>query len=161
MKPHCDSNIASARDPTYQVDRYQTETSIGFMLGRCVSRITDSIDAALAVFGINSQQFGVLHAIHCGRASSPTELARIHFKYGAAITYLLDGLEKSELLTRQRSTTDRRAIRLELTPKGIALTMKCIPVVVDAQNKLVEDLSHDEHDKLMSLLKKLSEAPSA
>ena len=36
----------------------------------------------------------------------------------AAITGLADGMEKSGILTRERSKTDRRAIALELTEKG-------------------------------------------
>ncbi len=52
----------------YSAQSYKTEESIGFLLGCCISRITDAIDESLADLGVRSGQFGVLHAILQGRA---------------------------------------------------------------------------------------------
>lgn len=143
--------------PIYTVKTYQTEASLGFLLGRCMNRITDAIDESLAELGVNSQQFGVLHAILNGRARSPSELARLRYQYSAAITYTLDVLEDRQLLLRKRSVQDRRAVELELTADGEALTRACIPKLVEAQNRVLAGLSHEEYAVLGGLLRRVAD----
>lgn len=142
--------------PIYTAKTYQTEASLGFLLGRCMNRITDAIDESLVDLGINSQHFGVLHAILNGRARSPSELARLRYQYSAAITYMLDVLENRQLLIRKRSAQDRRAIELELTAEGEALTRACIPRVVEAQNRVLAGLNHEEYADLGALLQRIA-----
>src|SRR5690242_6501128 len=76
------------------------EESIGLLISRCLNRLTDATAAFLTEFDLNSQQFGVLHSIYRGRASTPSALARLCFTNTAAITYTLDQLEKKKLLVR-------------------------------------------------------------
>lgn len=141
----------------YSVDTYETEAGIGYLLGRCVTRIGDAVDAALAECGLNGQQFGVLHAVLNGRVRTPSDLARVHFKYSGAVTYVLDGLERKQLLERQRSAEDRRVVELRLTAEGEALTRRCIPLVVDAQNALLQDIGADEYLVLSALLRRIAD----
>jgi len=143
--------------PFYTTKTYKTEASLGFMLGRCMNRITDTIDASLAAFGINSGQFGVLHAILNGRAKNPSDLARLRYQYSAAITYTLDVLEKKKLVVRSRSAEDRRVVELRLTPQGEDLTRNCIPLVVEAQNRVLEHLSRDDYRTLSALLSRIAD----
>lgn len=146
----------AASIPFYEAESYQTEDSLAFLIGRCINRITDAIDAALADLAINSQQFGVLHAILRGRAETPSELARLRFQNSAAITYTLDGLETKKLLVRIRGGRDRRQVRLELTKEGLALARRSLPLVVGAQNRVLEDLSRDEYRTLGTLLRRIA-----
>lgn len=145
----------------YSIESYQPEETLGFLLGRCLNRITDAIDGALADQGINSQHFGVLHAIHRGKARNPSELARLRYQYSAAITYMLDVLEEKKLLVRKRSMQDRRVVELELTAEGEALTRACIPRVVEAQNRVLTGLSHEEYEILSGLLRRIAAPDSA
>lgn len=142
----------------YQTRTYHPEETLSFLIGRCLVRFLDAIDAALAEHDLTSQQYGVLHAILKGRARNPTELARLRFQYSAAITYILDVLEKKGLLVRKRSDQDRRVVELELTAAGESLTRLCIPRVVDAQNRVLEGFSHDEYSILKGLLRRIAEA---
>lgn len=159
--PSIPHRLRAAGNPIYRVETYQTESGIGFLLGRCVSRIGDAVDAALADAGINGQQFGVLHALLNGRARTPSDLAKVHFKYSGAVTYVLDGLERKGLLARERSAEDRRTVELRLTPEGEALARRCIPRVVEAQNALLEDVGHDEYQVLAALLRRIADGDPA
>lgn len=142
--------------PIYSVKSYQPEASLGFLLGRCLNRVTDAIDTALAEHGINGQHFGVLRAIQRGTARNPSELARLRYQYSAAITYVLDVLEKKGLLVRNRSAEDRRVVELQLTPEGEALTRLCLPLVVQAQNQVIEGLDAADHQALCDLLGRIA-----
>jgi DNA-binding MarR family transcriptional regulator len=150
------SVIAHEASPIYTVKSYQTEESLGFLLGRCMNRITDAIDASLAQLGSNSQQFGVLHAIFRGKAVNPSELARLRFQNSANITYILDLLEEKKLLLRKRSAQDRRVVELELTEEGKELTRACIPLVVEAQNQVLAAVTGEEYQTLGVLLRRIA-----
>ena len=145
----------------YTVKSYCTEDSLGFLMGRCMNRITDAIDAVLAEFGINAQHFGVLHAIYRGKVRTPSELARLRFQNSAAITYTLDLLEDRKLLARSRSAEDRRVVVLELTAEGKALTASCISLVVQAQNSVLASLNSNEYAVLSSLLRRVAQSDAA
>lgn len=145
----------------YSTKTYHPEETLSFLIGRCLVRFLDAIDAALAEHGLTSQQYGVLHAILKGRARNPSELARLRFQYSAAITYVLDVLEKKGLLVRKRSDQDRRVVELELTEAGQALTKICIPKVVEAQNKVLAGLDHDEYATLRKLLQRIAEGDAS
>lgn len=145
----------------YTLKTYQTEQSLGFMAGRCINKIADAINLALKDVGITHQHFGVLHAILRGKAKSPTELAQLRYQDGAAITYVLNVLEKRSLLVRTPSIKDRRIIELQLTQEGENLTRACLPLVIEAQNQALSPLTTEEYATLSALLSKLAGQGSA
>jgi len=144
----------------YTTSSYHTEDSLGFLLGRCMNRIVDEIDVALAEYDVTAEQFGVLHAIYRGKATSPSELARLRYRHSAAITYTLDVLEKRKLLARKRSREDRRVITLQLTPAGTEVTRACIPRVVEAQNEVLRRVDREEYELLSGLLRRIADPTS-
>lgn len=112
----------------------------------------------MAEHDLNSQQFGVLHSIFRGRASTPSALARLRFTNSAAITYTLDVLEKKSLLLRKHSVTDRRVIELELTVKGKDLIQVCIPKAIAAQEEVFRPLNSVDCQVLHTLLMRIATA---
>lgn len=136
----------------------QIEEAAGFLLIRCINRITDAMDKSMAEHDLNTQQFGVLHSVFRERASTPSALARLRFTNSAAITYTLDVLEKKALLNRKRSATDRRVIELELTAKGKDLIQVCIPKAIAAQEEVLHPLSGADCQVLHTLLKRIATA---
>lgn len=112
----------------------------------------------MAEHDLNTQQFGVLHSIFRGRASTPSALARLRFTNSAAISYTLDVLEKKSLLLRKHSVTDRRVIELELTVKGKDLIQVCIPKAIAAQEEVLRPLSSVDCQVLHTLLIRIATA---
>lgn len=134
------------------------ENSLGFNLRRSFNRVTDEFDSALSDYALSAHQFGVLTTIFYGRASTPSEVARLRFQNGAAITYTLDRLEQRGLLRRKRSEEDRRVITLVLTEDGRELTRQCMEVVVAVQQRITHALSDDERENLFDMLQRICEA---
>jgi DNA-binding MarR family transcriptional regulator len=142
----------------YAVASYRTENSIGFLLGLCINRVTDEIDQSLADLGINARHFGILHAILRRRATSPSDLARLRYQSGPALSYTLNILAARKLLLRTRSGHDRRVTKLALTAAGRALTRTCIPRVVAAQNRVLQGLNQADYRRLSKLLQYIAAA---
>lgn len=86
---------------------------------------------------------------------SPSRIARHIMVNSSTVTGIIDRLEQKGLVTRIRSSLDRRIIKVELTAAGHRLVEKApLPI----QQKIVEGLeglSQPEIDKIVSSLNKL------
>ena len=146
-----------AADRAVREEEQYFESSLAFNLRRSFNKIVDNIDAALSDCALSSHQFGVLTTIYFGRASTPSEVARLRFQNGAAITYTLDRLEQRGLLRRSRSTADKRVITLVLTEEGREVTRQCMNKALAAQDRMAAGLRPDEQAMLLSLLRRICE----
>ncbi|MCX8012219.1 MAG: MarR family transcriptional regulator [Desulfobacterota bacterium] len=75
---------------------------------------------------------------------------------GGNITGVMDRLEKSGYVYRDRDKSDRRIIRAKLTPKGLSLHKEILPIFKKKWNEIVEILTPEEQRQLNRLLKKFS-----
>ncbi len=67
-------------------------------------------------------------------------------------------LSKRGLLTRQRSSTDRRMVLARLTPKGEKITHQMHAAMQRAQDRMVAPLNTRERETLLDLLIRLVDA---
>ena len=72
-----------------------------------------------------------------------------------AMTSRLDRLERSGLIERRPSPVDRRSIQVQLTPAGLALIDKVLPLHVANEQQALAVLSLKEQRQLDELLAKL------
>ena len=70
----------------------------------------------------------------------------------ANVTFLVDGLEKDQLVRRVPSLTDRRTVYVELTEAGMALSDRIVPSLARYLAQMTEDFSDDEKRQLSHLL---------
>ena len=71
------------------------------------------------------------------------------------VTKMLQRMENAGLVDRRPDKTDRRAIRVHLTPKGRRLKGKVDKLWVELQDRTVEGLSDRQQSSLRSLLNSL------
>ncbi len=76
------------------------------------------VEPRLAAAGFTPTQFGVLEAILHKGPLSQRELSRKVLTSAGNMTDLIDKLEARGLVSRTRQTSDRRAVRVELTAAG-------------------------------------------
>lgn len=108
------------------------------VLMRAASSLGARVCEGLKKHSLTTAQFGALEALlHLGELTQ-SELARKLLVTGGNITQLIDGLERRGLVTRDRSTEDRRVIKLALTSAGEELIRKVMPEHV---GRIVEELS--------------------
>ncbi|AIE84486.1 MarR family winged helix-turn-helix transcriptional regulator [Fimbriimonas ginsengisoli] len=105
--------------------------------------------------GLTPTQFGVLEALlHLG-PQMPSQLAQKHLKSPNNMTSVLDGLEKLELVRRERCREDRRVLWIHLTEAGRELIAAEFPKHVRRVVDLTSALTPKEQQTLDSLLRKL------
>ncbi len=86
---------------------------------------------------------------------SPTELARARNVSKNTVSTLLRSLEEQGLITRAIAPHDRRSFIIQLTEKGRELVRERSPQHLVFLNELASDLTLEEREALMALLRKL------
>jgi MarR family transcriptional repressor of emrRAB len=71
---------------------------------------------------------------------------------------VIDQLAERGFLERVRRDRDRRKVKLQLTPAGLAAVESLIPLVVDKLNIALADFSKTEVRELIRLLVKLNDS---
>ena len=93
--------------------------------------------------GITAQQYNVLRILRgAGDAGLPTlEIAERMIEQTPGITRLIDRLERKKLVTRERSSTDRRCVYCRITEAGLALLGRLDAPLQDAAAQCFESFT--------------------
>ncbi len=96
-------------------------------LMRAAGSLGAKLGAGLAEHDLTASQFGILETLlHLGPLCQK-ELARKLLVSGGNVTLVVDNLEKRALVTRERSTADRRLVTVALTSAGRKLITAAFP----------------------------------
>ena len=108
----------------------------------------------IAPFGVTGQQYNVLRIVRgAGEAGIPSlEIAERMIERSPGMTRLLDRLEEKDLVTRTRSSRDRRVVFCTLTPQGAALLKKMDPHVKEGEQRALASLETSRLRELTRLL---------
>ncbi|MDE8733127.1 MarR family transcriptional regulator [Eubacteriales bacterium DFI.9.88] len=114
---------------------------------------------AVRKFGITTDQWIVLGRIYNSEENMNQKmLAESCFKEKAAITRILDILEKQELLERRDSPADRREYLIYITKKGRELYEQSLVEIEKLEGYVNETFSKEELKEIMTLLARLEKA---
>ncbi len=121
------------------------------------SWLLNELSALMAPFGVTPTQYNVLRILrgsHPGKLTC-TEVGRRMLDRTPDVTRLLNRLERAGLVTRNRSSHDKRVVEVGITEKGLELLARMQPVVDAAQERLMRRLSPEELRLLSELLDRL------
>lgn len=124
-------------------------------LMRASESINNRLNRQLADANLTVSQFGVLEALlHLGPLNQKA-LGEKLLKSGGNITLVIDNLEKSGWVERQRDPNDRRSMLIHLTPEGKKFISSYFPKHLDRIMKEFSCLTKDETKELGRICKKL------
>jgi DNA-binding MarR family transcriptional regulator len=139
-----------------EIANYQLGESVGYLLSRVKSTMSNMVtQRTMAELGITSTQASILFMVGSGKCLLAAELAREYGIDASAVTRLIDRLEKRGLLTRVRSSEDRRVVRLALTPEGQALAARMPAIFTSVMDKLLAGFTPEEVGFLKSMLRRI------
>ncbi|OAJ60598.1 MarR family transcriptional regulator [Paraburkholderia ginsengiterrae] len=139
-------------DGPYKADEIDLESSLGYYLTKARNVLVERTDRAVKPLGLTTQQIGVILMLSSRRASTPFELSRAMSYDSGSMTRLLDRLEKKGFIVRTRSDTDRRMVKLELTPQGHEAAQLLPGLGAEVLNEQLRGFSVAEHATLIDLL---------
>jgi len=139
----------------YRASSYRARGSVGYLLRRVYTIMHERIEAAFAGHGFTLMQWIVLIYVRDGLARTASDIVREFRHDSGALTRVIDPLERRGLLTRKRSTRDRRSVNLALTPKGRRTIEELLPVMVSEMNAALEPFTRAEFEQFRELLERM------
>lgn len=101
-------------------------------------------------------EFSMLLIIANNAGVTQKQLAQALALPAPKVTVMLDRLSKKGLLLRERNTTDKRSIRVHLTPAGQELADRGYQISLRMENDLLRGLTQAERFMLLELLNKVA-----
>lgn len=135
------------------------ETSeLGHLLHRAFKSLRSSWTQELAPYDLTPHQWRCLRVLqHNDGGVRAKDLAdRLHIA-PRSVTEVVDQLESKGIVTRGPDPTDRRAVRIELTPDGRELSDAVHALRRERSEEYFAALDEEERDELARLLSKLTD----
>ncbi|MFQ6675526.1 MAG: MarR family winged helix-turn-helix transcriptional regulator [Fidelibacterota bacterium] len=143
-----------AKRTTYR-ELTRLENSTGFLVVRTARSMKKALDTQLVELGLTASQHTVLSTLAHSDGLSLSEVGRRVFLDKPAITGLADRLEKDGLVQRKRTSSDRRVIKLYLTPKGRKLLRRMNEIATSVDRDLVSVLTPEQLKQLRQMLNRI------
>jgi DNA-binding MarR family transcriptional regulator len=134
---------------------YDLDRTVGFFINRTHYMMKNNLQKVFKQCNISNEQWIILSCIYDNDGCIQQELAKKIDKDKAAITRLLDVLEKKKLIKRESSPNDRRVFLVRLTEEGIKVQENLAPLSELSSQQALEGLSNDEIKELKLLLIKI------
>ena len=139
----------------YRVSDFAIDESIGYLLKRVRAMLSAAVEREIADHDVTYEQWGVLLMILKDRGDTAAMLARGMECDTGSMTRMLDRLEAKDLISRTRSTDDRRRLQLELTPSGKRMAERLVAAIVKVLNRHLDGFSVAELELFKSFLRRM------
>ncbi len=124
-------------------------------LWRAAHAVEVAANRHLATYGLTVSQFAVLEALYHLGPLSQRQLSDKILRSSGNLTMVIDNLERDVLVSRERVPTDRRVMRVTLTPTGQELIGRVLPEHVAGIREIFALLPPDDVTTLADLTRAL------
>lgn len=125
------------------------------VLFRTMQNVETVIKNDILSYQLNTSEFGTLELLY-NRGPQPMQsMASRLLMANSSMTYVIDKLEKKEMIVRRQDEDDKRIVMVELTEKGKAFFDAIFPNHVETLKKIYQELTEEELKFLIKTLKKV------
>lgn len=120
--------------------------------------VIDAMNGSLRDLGIRYSSYAIIATLRASGAPyklSPKQLQNTLIFSSGGISNLIRRVEQEGLITRETDPTDGRGVLVALTPTGIALADRAMPVQAEAEQHLIRMLSPEEQEVMTNLLRRM------
>jgi MarR family 2-MHQ and catechol resistance regulon transcriptional repressor len=125
------------------------------VMTRAMQAITKRVEEDIKSYGLNPTEFGVLELLYSKGDQPIQKIGEKVLLASSSITYVVDKLEKKQLLERKPCPKDRRVTFAVITEVGNRLMSEIFPKHREAIQEIFGGLEQGEKDIMISQLKKL------
>lgn len=143
--------------PRSRLDEGAIHDLLGYQLAQAAISTSVSFEREVGrPFELRPVEFTLLQLILENPDVSPTRLANAIAVKTSGITVWLDRLVARKLVMRERSAADGRARHVKVTAEGKSLVAKATQKLLQADQKMLKDMSPGEQKILIELLRKVA-----
>ena len=139
------------------LQNFDPENSLATLLNKTTRALSTRLQSLFTNAGIDvtSEQWMILLLLWQQDGRPAHQIADIIGKDKAAVTRLIDGLEKRKLVVRVSDNEDRRQKKVCLTSDGRAMEEKLIPLGLFNMKTGMQGLGEEEIETCREVLRKL------
>lgn len=130
--------------------------SLPMTLNRALDAVMPPYRELFARYGLTEQQWRILRVLWINEKITSVELSSRTLLAAASLVGIIDRLEKKGLVSRLRSTTDRRAVFIFATAKSRELEAEVSPQVEAIQTRVRAIVSEREWTAMEKTLRKVA-----
>ena len=121
-------------------------------MARTYNDLFFQIEKNVQEFGLNISEFGVLEMLYHKGDQPVQKVAEKILVTSGTITYVINKLEKKELVVRRKCDKDKRVYYVSLTEKGNDFIANIFPKHRDFIDNLFKDLNEEDKKQLFESL---------
>jgi homoprotocatechuate degradation regulator HpaR len=133
----------------------QFTRSLPMMLYRTLDAVVPRFRKIFNDFGLTEQQWRVLRVLWETDDVTIKDLADFTLITAPSLVGIVDRLERDGLVTRQRSTTDRRKVNVLVTTAGAELEDRIMPRVASAYVELKQSVDAETWSQVLAGLQRI------
>ena len=137
------------------VPRFSADQHVGTALRETFRCFAKALSVQMEPFGLSLNMWFVLRALWETDGMSQVDLARRLEVTPAAMVGIVNALQDLGLVARRPSQTDRRAVRVHLTPNGEGLRARATGQALQVDARALRGLSPAEVETMLKLMAKL------
>ncbi|PIC67537.1 MarR family transcriptional regulator [Sporosarcina sp. P21c] len=139
------------------IDRYEEDLSLKafIVLTRAMQSIKVRVEDDIKRSGLNTTEFAVLELIYSKGDQPIQKIGEQVLIASSSITYVVDKLEKKNLIKRKPCPKDRRVTHASITTDGTELMNEIFPPHKQAIKEIFSGLDIQEKEQLITQVKKL------
>jgi len=137
------------------MDNRQLSLKLLLVLSRATESIFKNVEKDIKKYGLNTTEFGVLELLFHKGEQPIQKIGEKILLASSSITYVVDKLEKKELLVRLTCPNDRRVTYAVITEKGKVLIAEIFPQHATVLEELFSPIDEEEKKIMITQLKKL------
>jgi MarR family transcriptional regulator, organic hydroperoxide resistance regulator len=134
---------------------FDLQNFLPYLINRAGVRISDHFAVELRRFGLSIAMWRVLASIWHDGSMRLSELSDSTSIELSTLSRQITGMQRRRLVTRTRAPDDARAVEVDLTPEGRAITAQIIPLAVAYETMALEGFSEADGAILRELLTRL------
>jgi MarR family transcriptional regulator, 2-MHQ and catechol-resistance regulon repressor len=125
------------------------------VLSRALQSLKKRVEEDIKCLGLNPTEFAVLELIYSKGDQPIQKIGEKVLIASSSITYVVDKLEKKELIKRKPCPKDRRITYATITDAGIELMNEVFPKHKSSMQEIFGGLDIQEKEDIIEQLKKL------
>ena len=125
------------------------------LMCRCCSRVCRIMNRILAETGVNMAQCQAMATLAENGEMTMGALAKALGVTMGATTNLMDKLVNAALVSRERDTSDRRVVKVKLTPAGTETLQRDMANLSDFWSKVFEGIDAEERTEFFEVYEKI------
>jgi MarR family transcriptional regulator, 2-MHQ and catechol-resistance regulon repressor len=133
----------------------QQSLKLFIVLSRAYRAVNENVNKMIQTYGLNPTEFAVLELLYHKGDQPLQQIGGKILLASGSITYVVDKLEEKGYLARVACPNDRRVTFAQITDSGKKFIEEVFPTHEQKIHELMSELSPDEKETAIELLKRL------